>query len=114
MQRKVGALAGARGAEQHEELAVVDVERQVAHRVHGAELLADVVEGYGGHVLLLLASLASSLQAAWRSDTPLRLSKNCVRAASSPIHTASPWPRTNWLLVRARRFASPMVKSTMS
>ena len=71
-------LARAGRPEQHEELAVADVERQLVHRGHGAEAFAEPAQGDRGH----------RAQAAARSERPLRLSKKCVRAPSRLSHTA--------------------------
>ena len=100
MQPQRRRLARAGGAEQHEELAVADVQGELVDRAMTTVAFAELLQRYPSHISAL------SYNAIF-SDSLVRLPKKCVRASSSARQTASPWLRTNWLAVRARSTASP-------
>ena len=97
-----GRLAGAGLAEQHEELAVGDVEVEPAQRGVVAELFRDVLE------------LDMSHQSRTPRDWPLAVSKKCACAGSMRAKTWSPALATKPERVRARSICEPNFRSTMS
>ena len=78
-------LAGAGLAEQHEELAVGDVEVEVLQRGVAAEVLGDVLELDVGHDLASLGDETSAkIAAVTPSELPLAVSKKCAWAGIDP------------------------------
>jgi len=60
MMRSDGGLAAARRPDEHQELAVRNLDVQIAHRVHVSESLKDVLELHTCHLLFLRRPLRSN------------------------------------------------------
>ncbi len=84
-------LAGAGLAEQHEELAIGDVEIEVLQRAVAAEVLADALELDVGHDLASLCNeKCREDHSLTPSELPLAVSKKCACAGSILAKTRSP------------------------